>query len=155
MDTNELTNAIVQIPDVADAAPETRIVTLLDVGERIAALGEILKDARQMWERKMVQQIQAHGPVKCGDTLYTVKTPPTTKCVDVPGAVQAIFVATGGDFDRFCEHLSSGAIKHGASKQTLSPEEFDRLFVVTREPELSADEATPARLKKINLAFIR
>lgn len=149
MNTTDLTTSITVIGE------DTPTEVLLDAGDKIAALGEILRDVKRMWEAKMIERIEAKGPIQCGDILYRVGNPPKTTCTNLPRAVEAVLIAVGGDFDRFCEHLSSGALKHGACKGTLPPEEFERFFLVEREKELQSDEATPRRLAKINLGFVR
>lgn len=139
---------------VVQCGESTSVETLLQAGDMVARLGEFARDIKAQWEAKMVDHIQRSGPVVHGDWIYTVKTPPVTKCVDVPGAVEALLVTCQGDFGTFCEHLSSNALKHGAARKTLPQDVFDRLFVTTRAPELDRAEATPRRLQKINTKFI-
>jgi hypothetical protein len=148
MNTNELETSIVGIGE------NTPLETLLAAGDAVARLGEFQRDLKAQWEQKMIARIDATGPIVCGDIIYTVKTPPKTTCVDVPGTVRALLEHVGGDFDALCSHLSTGAIKHGAAKSTLPPEEFERLFIVEREQKLNADEATPRRLNKLNQKYI-
>lgn len=149
METTALTTEITVLGET------TPTETLLEAGDKIARLGEVYKEVKQLWEAKMIERIESFGPIQDGDWLYRVGNPPETKCVNLPGTVQALLETLGGDFDRFCEHLSSGAIKHGAARQTLADADFHRLFTVTREPELQKDEAMPRRLNKVNVAFIR
>jgi hypothetical protein len=146
MDTNELETSIVQI---ADDAP---VPVLLEAGDKLAALGEFLKEARAMWEAKMVEHIQRNGPVEVGTVRYYVGPKRTTKCVDVPGAVEALLAKVEGDFQRFCDHLSSGAVKYGAARDTLDPADFDRLFTTTEETELK--EGKP-RLQRVDTKYLR
>lgn len=149
MNTLDLEQSIVCIGEEAPTE------MLLDVGDKIAALGEFYKEIRRQWEAKMIERIEAAGPIVSGDILYRVGNPPTTKCVNVAAAVEAVLTHVGGDFETFCQHLAAGALKHGACKQTLPPEDYDRLFVTERKQELTEDEATPKRLAKLNLAFVR
>src|SRR5688500_2803610 len=107
MNTSELGTSIVTIGE------ETPTEQLLAAGDAIARLGEILRDFKSQWEAKMIARIEATGPIQDGDWLYRVGNPPKTTCNNVPQTVQALLEAVGGDFDRFCECLSSGAIKHG------------------------------------------
>lgn len=146
--------AILQV-NVESIEAETPTEMLLEAGDRIAVLKQLVKDVERLWEQKMIERIEATGPIQDGDWLYRVGNPSVTKCNDVPATLEAILTHVDGDFTRLCEHLASGAIKHGSAKQTLAPEEFERLFTVTRESELQKDEATPRRLAKVNLAFVR
>jgi hypothetical protein len=149
MNTAELENQIIRM---ADDVPTER---LLEAGDKIARLKELVREVDALWQQKMIQRIEADGPIQDGDILYRVGNPPKTTCRDLPAAVEAVLVNVGGDFQRFCEHLASGALKHGACKATLPPDEYDRLFLVEREAELQKDEATPRRLAKVHLAFVR
>lgn len=149
MNTDSLNTALIQMPE------DVTTDVLLEAGYQIARLKEIVKEVNTMWEAKMVERIQATGPIKDGDNLYRVGSPPKTSCNNVPAAVEALLLGVGGDFNVFCEHLSSGALKYGAFKATLGEDEFAKHFTVTREPELQTDEATPRRLQKLNLAFSR
>src|SRR5206468_395922 len=109
-------------------------------------------------EQSLAEYILANGPVQVGELLYwvgPVKKPP--KCTDVPGAVDALLQATGGDLRAFCEHLSANALKHGACGQTLAPALYARLFPVNEVEELQSEEAGKAikKLQKANPQFMR
>ncbi len=149
METTALETSIVQLGEFSSTE------VLLEAGDKLARLGEFLKEMRGRWEAAMVQRIESAGPIQDGEILYRVGNPPKTTCNDNAAAVEAVLIAVGGDFGKLCEHLSSGALKHGACKGTLAEADYARLFTVTREPELQADPATPKRLAKINLAFMR
>lgn len=147
MDTNELEVSIVQCGE------QTPVETLLQAGDQIARLGEFHRQVKQMWEAKMVEHINRHGPVEVGDVRYYVGTVKKTKCLDVPGTVEALLSRVEGDFGRFCEHLSTGAVKYGAARETLAPDDFDRLFVTEVEQDLK--EGKPVkRLQKADQRFI-
>ena len=128
---------------------------LLDLGDRIAAARELVKEINRRWEAAMVERIDRDGPIKCGEILYRVGEPPKTTCLNLPGAVQAVLENVGGDFDLFCQHLSANALKHGACSKTLPPDVYAALFHTEHEKKLQHDEATPRRLAKISLAFCR
>lgn len=149
MNLTHLSTSIAVLPDEVDAE------TLLLLGDQIDFATKLLKEVRSRWESSMVKLIDREGPVKSGDILYRVGEPPKTTCLNLPGAVQAVLESVGGDFDQFCSHLSSGALKHGACSKTLAPEVYEQFFMVERKRELQTDEATPRRLSKLNLAFSR
>lgn len=149
MDTDSLNTAIVTL------APDAPTELLLEFGDKLDSLQEKLKEMRRVWENHMIDRINAEGAIKNGDILYRVGYPPTTKCVNLAGAVEAVLTTVGGDFEAFCAHLSANALKHGQCSKTLPPEKYAELFQTDRKAELQADEATPRRLSKTNLAFCR
>jgi hypothetical protein len=118
---------------------------------------EWLKETRSQVEQEAQDWINENGSVTVGTTRYYVgvtKKPP--KCVNVPAAVEAILKAVGGDFDRFTEHLSAGAIKYGAAKQTLPAEAYGLLFVREEVTELQTENAgkPAAKLQKVDTRYL-
>lgn len=132
-----------------------------DVGAKLMALdrfAEWLKEARAEVEASAKEYIEEHGPVRVGDILYYVgrkKSQP--KCVNVPAAVEAVLQAVGGDFDVFCQHLASGALKYGAVRQTLPAEQYAELFKVEERDELIGEDAAKVerRLQKADTRFLK
>lgn len=147
METTELETSIIQCGE------QTPVETLLQAGDQIARLGEFHRQVKQMWEAKMVEHINRHGPVEVGDVRFYVGVVKKTRCVNVPGAVEALLSRVEGDFARFCDHLSTGAVKYGAARDTLAPEDFDRLFVTEVEDDLKTGKPVK-RLQRADQRFI-
>lgn len=139
---------------LARMTPETPTDVLLQVGDKLQRLSELLRELKQLHEAKMIERIERDGPIVAGDIRWYVGAKKMTRCSDVPATVEALLTATGGDLTRFSEHLSSGAVKYGAARQTLPADEYGRLFVTTEEPELKEGKPTKV-LQKINTAFLR
>ncbi len=104
-------------------------------------------------ETAMLEWIKGNGDLVVSPTVrYYAGTSKTTKCVDLPAAVAALMEATGGNFEKFCEVLSSGAIKHGAAKKVLDPNVYDLCFKVEIRDTL--EEGKPdKKLMKADEAF--
>jgi hypothetical protein len=148
METKELETSIVQVGE------ETPTDVLLEVGDKIAALGEFVRDLKRQWESKMVDRIEAAGPIVVGDIRYYVGPDKDTKCVNQTATLEACMEASGGDVAAFTEVLSSNAFKPGACRKLLAPERFAVLFVTTERVVLK--EGKPAKqLQKTDTRFLR
>lgn len=94
------------------------------------AIWQWAKDAKSAIEQSAIERLkEIGGSVRVGEICYWVgREKKDPKCVNIKATVEALMDATGGDFEKFCQHLSANAIKHGAAKKTLGPDEFARLF---------------------------
>jgi hypothetical protein len=135
------------IPDSLDTAialvnPDLPLPELAErIGEAknaLAFIKERIRDAETALDERMMECVRAHGPIEVAGMLYIISTPKTTKCVDVPAAVEALLGAVGGDFHRFCQLLSAQPIKYGAAKQQLAEDVFNLLFVTEARDKLDA-----------------
>ena len=127
---------------------------LLELRSALKFIKAAIKEREDEFEEVALAWIAVNGPIVCGDIELRAGIRKETKCVDVPGAVDALFQAVGGDMRRFCEHLSSGAIKHGTSKATLAPELYDKLFVIEERPKIVEGKAAK-ELIETNLHFAK
>src|SRR4051812_45324984 len=95
-------------------------------------------------------------PVKelqIGEVRYYVGPKTKEKCRNVPAAVTALYEATGGDYEAFCDCLSANAIKYGAAKKVLGEKYHDFFETIT---ELDILTGKPAKaLKTVNENFLR
>lgn len=164
-----MTEQIEQIQGEADLVMpfggKVRCVLASDDADTVAqklawleALREWAKQACQQIEKSAEEWIKDNKPVQVGELLYwvgPVKKPP--KCVHIPTAIEKLLDACGGDFERFCTHLSSGAIKYGAARATLPQDVYESLFVVEEVEELQSDEAAKAmrKLQKAPVHFLK
>jgi hypothetical protein len=137
-------------------APETHIDTVAAVIDRVGYVEKQLKEFKASLEERLTEWVKTNGDLTIGDVRYYLGTKKTTKCANVPETIQAILETTGGDFDRLCEHLSSGCVKYGAAKETLGDERFGLLFTVAEETEIREGKPVKVkRLQKTNDAFVR
>lgn len=135
--------------DTKDAVAEKIIL--------IERLAEWIKEARKLFDESLFEYIEQHGSVQAGELVYFIgptKKPP--KCQDVPAAVEAVLRAVEGDFERFCDHLSSGALKYGACRTTIGDEQFLKLWRIEEPVELQCEMPAKAerKLQKFNPAFV-
>lgn len=140
--------------EIVMLAEDVPLETLVEYHGKCEVARKLAKEVSDLCESRIVERIEASGPFEMGGWLFTIKTPPVTKCKNTKAALEAVSMHIGGDWDLMCEHLVSQPLKHGQCKKTLPPEVFELHFEVTREPELDVSEATPARLRKVNLLFL-
>lgn len=130
--------------------------TVDDVAEALALLAgmkERIKDLEAELEERMVDYVSDHGSITIGETRYWVGPRKTTRCVNVPGAIQALLEATGGDFETFCTFLSSQPLKHGACREPLG-EQWPFYFQTQEELELKTGQPLK-RLQKADTRFLK
>ena len=73
--------------------------------------------------------------VQTDTARYSVGTVKDTKCRDVRATLEALFEATGGDWEAVARCLSSSAWKHGAAREPLG-EKWDECFEVVERMDL-------------------
>ena len=140
--------------EVLAIGPATPIDRVANTIQMVDALMARAKEIKSHLEGVLIGYIEQNGELTIGTIRYYIGAKKTTKCQDVPATVEALLNAVGGDFQRFCEHLSASSIKHGAARQTLTPEEYGRLFTTTEEPSL--EEGKPRKqLQKVDTRFVR
>jgi hypothetical protein len=87
-----------------------------------------------------------------GETLWFIGPKKKEKVRDLKAAIEALYVATGGDFDAFVEALSVNAIKPGQAKKVLGPA-FDTHFETIIEQDVQTKQ--PKReLQSVNTRFL-
>ena len=82
-----------------------------------------------------------YGSVHTTTGRYYVGVKRTTKCRDVPLAVDAVLNACGGDFDQFMRCLASQPLKHGACAAVLGSE-WARHFKVEEQQDVKTGKPT-------------
>lgn len=106
---------------------------------RVAALKAEFREWCQALDESMVEYVQSNGdvPIQTADgtkRLY-VGVEKRTKCPDPKATLQAMFEASGGDFDAVARCLASGAWKHGACRPVLG-ERWGECFTVEEVVDL-------------------
>lgn len=79
------------------------------------------------------------------------------KCNGQRKACEVLMNRLGGDWDAFCDHLGSGAVKYGAARKTLGDEEYGKLWSTETKDKLIKDDAVKVdrRLQKANMRFVK
>ncbi len=85
-----------------------------------------------------------------GEAEFVTTGSPQTSAL---ATVEALLTATNGDFQAFCEVLSSNALKHGAARKVL-PEEVYSQFFVTEVAEDLKEGGTKKKLQKFDERFL-
>jgi hypothetical protein len=146
---DQIENQILAINDEATADHVADVLTRLDAYmQRGKALRETLEPLLTEW-------IKAHGELRIGEVRYYVGPKRTTKCIDVPGCVEALLIASGGDFGTLCEFFASQPLKYGACKEPLG-EAWAKFFNVVVEEELKDGEVKPVKkIQRVDERFIK
>jgi hypothetical protein len=134
-------------------SPETPTDEIARILNTLGAMKERIKEVEKLIEAQLVERINQAGPFVLGTVRYYVGKKKTTKCVNVPGALEAVLLAVGGDWEKFTEFLSSQPVKYGAAKGILDAETWGTLFKVEEEDELK--EGSAARLMKTDTKFLK
>lgn len=142
--------------EVVALSEETPTDTLLQIHDRCRFYTSEIKRIQNLCEAVMMEKIHRDGPltVKPG-VRWIISNPKKTTCENVPGAIEALLSACGGDFAKFCGFLSSQPIKHGAASKTLSPETF-ALYFKTEYPDKLEEKGAEAqgRLTRVDEMFL-
>jgi hypothetical protein len=127
-----------------------------DVATAHGKVENLMRNARElkaMLEAALIPWCEQNGPITVGPMqTKAVAYENETKCQDVTGTVEAI-MATDRGFAALGECLSVNALKPGACKKALAPEDFERLFVTTRKPVLR-DGKPAKKLVTQNMDFV-
>jgi hypothetical protein len=127
---------------------------VLAVWDAVKFHAEEIRRLKALAEKAIIEWIENHGDLNAGNGVrYYVGKDKKTKCRNVPGAIDALLTAVGGDMARFAEVLSSDAIKHGAAAKILDEAVWDNLFEVTYEPDLK--EGSNKKLMKFDAKFAK
>lgn len=148
-DLTTIERDILAINDEADAQHIARTIQRVEwLTGRARELDKLLKQA-------LIEYLdQPGGPqeINIGDVRYYVGNKKTIKCRDNRRTVEALLNATGGDFEKFVECLSSNALKHGACRTVLG-DEFDSHFEEKVDTDLKTGAPT-REVKRIDARFM-
>lgn len=140
--------------DIETVEVEAPIDVVVAVRDRIDNFLRLAKQMKATCDERIIAWIEQNGPLTVGPMqTKVVAYESETKCNDVPGAVEAV-MATERGFAALGECLSVNALKPGACKKALPPEDYARLFTTTRKPVLK-DGAPSKKLATANLDFVK
>lgn len=138
--------------DIAETEAATRddVLAALEVVKR---MGELYRAFKERVDAAAVVWINKHGPFEDGGRRFWVAKTKTTKCKDVRGTLVAVLEVAGGDFDRVCECLSTGAFKPAATKEMLG-ERADEFFETKEVDDLKTGESKAPKLQVADTRFL-
>jgi len=133
---------------VVALSEDTPAEAVLEVYDRCRFYLAEIKRIQKLCEAFMIEKIKHDGPLEVREGVkYVVTTDKTTKCVDLPGTVEALMGAVDGDFSRFCGVLSANAIKTEAARKVLSIDQYEQFFKVTFKDKLEGGEKADKLIK--------
>jgi hypothetical protein len=123
--------------------PDSDVEQLAECIGKLKALGERVRELRRMFEEKMLERLDASGPVEVGEVRYYAGFETETISGDPTAVLTALFENCGGDMASVAAALCSQPFKPGFCKSVLLPDVYNRLFTVTEKRK--AKEGKPAR----------
>lgn len=131
---------------------------IVEVLEKIAQAKRWLAELQREAEGKAVESLQASGGVELNGVRWYAGATKDYKPRDIKALAEAVMQASGGDWERFIQCLSSGAFKAGACRQLFEEShdggKFGEVFDVIEKWEMR--EGKPqAKLQKMPLALVK
>lgn len=106
--------------------------------QRLREIGNLLDEQLLAW-------MDANGDLIVDEqTRLYIGTKKTVKCRDVGACLAALEEAAGGEIEKVVECLSSSAWKHGACRQLLGPEKYEKCFAETVEQDVKTGKPIKA-----------
>jgi hypothetical protein len=139
--------------DVLAVAPELTVEQVADTLGRLDYMAERIKKLKADLEPRLFAYVDANGPFEIGPMRYCIKTEKKTKCVNVPGALNALLDACAGDFDELCKSLSASPIKYGDARTRLGDEKWSQFFEVIEQRTL--DDKPVKSVTKVDTRFLK
>jgi hypothetical protein len=119
----------------------------LTVQATLAGLKQMVAEYSALAAEASIEFVRKHGPVETETERYYLGRTKTTKCKDVPAALDAAFTATGGDMDAVAGLLASQPLKHGACRSVLG-ERWDEFFETTESDKVEIKRVDPRMLPR-------
>lgn len=117
---------------VASTEIETPVDDVLELRENLSFMLTQIKGLQKNLDERLIEWIRANGTIEYGTKKIYVGTKKDTKCKALRPALEALMIACGGDWEKFCECMASGAIKYGAAKTVLGDEWGDHFETVEK-----------------------
>lgn len=131
----------------------------------IKSMESRLKELRSQVTELAINRLKIAGATKPGKAIIIggmmrwAGASKETKSINLQATAEGMMKATGGDWQRFTDCLSTSAFKPGecrkACKESGSDTLFDTLFSTTEKWKLDERDAPVAALQEINLAFLK
>ncbi len=128
---------------ISSITPSAGPQEIADALGMLQAIRERMRELKASFDAQMLEYVTANGPTEVGGVRYYLGTEKDTICTDVPGAMDELLKANGGDWDAMCGYLCSQPIKHGAARKILAPEVYARLFTTIEKDSIK--EGKPSK----------
>jgi hypothetical protein len=134
--------------EVVALSPAMTGEQMLEIYDRIKFYKSELTRIQSLAEERLIEWIKANGDLQVREGVrYYVGREKRTKCTNLPAAVEALLASAEGDFARFCEGLSSGAVKYGHAAKVLPAEVYEQCFQTEYVEDLKEGGAKKKLLK--------
>lgn len=121
---------------------------VLEIRERILFAKSTLRDMERDLNESLMEWMSKNGNLIINPEKHLyIGYDRRIKCNDVAATLEALLVATGGDFGAVTDCLSSNALKHGACRRPLG-DDWDQHFNMTVIYKVSVKEADKKFSKK-------
>lgn len=131
---NDLAN---QVNAIEIAVPVDQV---LETRQKLQYMEERIKALKSNLDARLLAWIEKNGSIEYGTKRIYVATKKDKVCKALRPAVEALLGACGGDFDRFCQALSSNALKQGACNEIMGDALWQEHFAVVEKTELKDGE---------------
>lgn len=132
----------------------------------IKSMESRLKELRSQVTELAINRLKIAGATKPGKAIIIggmmrwAGASKETKSINLQATAEGMMKATGGDWQRFTDCLSTSAFKPGECRKAIAASIvkdvfFDKLFVTTEKWKLDEKDAPVAALQEINLAFLK
>lgn len=129
MNDTALVNAVAAID------PAAPVEVLADAIGKVDAAKRFLREVDADLTARLLEHVQANGPVTVGTVRYYAGTEKVTKVRDARQAMHLLLEATGGDVDTLAELQAANAWKPGACRTVLG-DRWGEVFEVTEKTVL-------------------
>lgn len=108
---------------------------VLAVRERLLFIKGWAKEQERLLNESLLEWMRANGDLHITpETRLYIGRDKRVKCIDPAATLEAVLVATGGDFGAVCDCLAAQPFKHGAARKPLGeawPEHFNEEWADT------------------------
>ncbi len=139
---------------ITPQSPPDAVAVVID---KVAVIKERMKALNEWLDAAVTEWVRANGPLQFGPYKYYIGDVTKVEWTDTPGALDAAFAASGGDWQTFArDFLAKDPIKHGSFEQHVGEAEAAKYFKRVKVEELRDNVATVKRkLQKSDVRFIR
>ena len=119
-----------------------------DVATRLNALECACREVtelRRIWMESFAEWLGLHGDLQMGPVRWHLSIERVWKCRDPGGALDLLLQVIGGDVKGLAEFLAADAIRPGATRAVLPPEDFESLFMKVERPKATPGKPRPIR----------
>jgi hypothetical protein len=138
-----MTTDLATVESLILSIPAADVEQLSEAIGKLKALKALVRELDRMFGEKMLERLDAHGPVEVGEVRYYAGFETETLSGDPAEVLTALLEATGGDIGTVAGCLCSQPFKHGCCKAILDLDVYNRLFTTIEKQR--AKEGKPQR----------